>query len=248
MSPRKKDHTPPYEIMGRAASPQASGHRPQPGAGSGFGRRVGGAFESVMDTWRASASEPITLRVTRGMALCAVLAVFGLIVLGYWVGYSRGGTAAEKRVRAEYEPAVVGLERQPPIKSNGTGMSLSPPNDGQKAVGGGTTADLNRGDPRVPGLNYLILALYPPEEAERLRAFLAQHQVEVMIGPRNNKGLCQVIALTGFTREQMRDTDAAERFLARMRQLGREWKAANGGRGDDLSSMYFHKYEPPLGR
>jgi hypothetical protein len=69
-----------------------------------------------------------------------------------------------------------------------------------------------------------------------------------MVGPRNNKGLCQVIALTGFTREQVRDTDAAERFLAKMRALGRDWKAANDNRGDDLASMYYDKYQPPDGR
>ena len=28
-------------------------------------------------------------------------------------------------------------------------------------------------------------------------------------------------------------------------RLGREWQAANGGRGDNLSSMYWHRYKAP---
>jgi len=67
----------------------------------------------------------------------------------------------------------------------------------------------------------------------------------VMVGPRNNKGLCQVIALNGFTREQMRDTDAEERFRSKLLGLGRDWQASNQNKGDDLSSMYYSKYEQP---
>jgi len=92
------------------------------------------------------------------------------------------------------------------------------------------------------------LALFPPQEAGRLKTFLAGHEVDVLIGPRNNKGLCQVVALNGFTREQYRDSDEPGRFMTRMRSLGRQWKAGNEGKGEDLSSMYYQKYEPPVGR
>lgn len=248
MNARRRDNTPPYEIMGnRPASPQASGRGPRPGMwpgmrpGAGFGAGIGGFFQSMADAWRAGASEPLTLRVPRGMAVSLLAGLLGLLVLAYWVGHSRGGSAAEKRVTAMYEPALADDGRVPPERLGGR---VNVPNTGQ---GPGSPA-VERADPRVPGSNYLILALYPQEEAQRLRAFFAERQVDVLVGPRNNKGLCQVIALNGFTREQMRDTDAAERFLTRMRALGRDWKAANEGRGDDLSSMYYGKYEPPTGR
>lgn len=248
MNARRRDNTPPYEIMGnRPSVPQASGRGPRPRSSAGAG--ISGFFESIADTWRSGASEPLTLRVPRGMAVAMLAGLLGLLVLAYWVGYSRGDSAADKRVRAEYEPALADDGRAPPERSvtapgTGPGSRINATNNGP----GTASAPVTQSDPRVKGNNYLILALYPEEEARRLKAFLAQRQVEVMVGPRNNKGLCQVIALNGFTREQVRDTDAAERFLTKMRALGRDWKAANDNRGDDLASMYYDKYQPPDGR
>lgn len=240
MNARRRDNTPPYEIMGnRPSTPQASGRGPRPRSGVGAG--ISGFFESIADAWRSGASEPLTLRVPRGMAVAMLAGLLGLLILAYWVGHSRGGSAAEKRVTAMYEPALADDGRTPPERPGGR---INTPNTGSGTV----TAPVQQSDPRVKGSNYLILALYPEEEARRLKAFLAERQVDVLVGPRNNKGLCQVIALTGFTREQIRDTDAAERFLTKMRALGRDWKAHNGGRGDDLASMYYDKYQPPDGR
>lgn len=244
MNARRRDNTPPYEIMGnRPSTPQASGRGPRPGAGGrpNLGASISGFFESIADAWRSGANEPLTLRVPRGMAVAMLAGLLGLLILAYWVGHSRGGSAAENRVRAEYEPALVDDGRAPPQRPGGQINTTR--------TGSGTaTASTEQADPRVKGSNYLILALYPQEEARRLQAFLAERQVDVLVGPRNNKGLCQVIALTGFTREQVRDTDAAERFLTKMRALGRDWKATNDNRGDDLASMYYDKYQPPDGR
>lgn len=246
MNARRRDNTPPYEIMGnRPSAPQASGRGPRPGGRPGLGAGISGFIESIKDAWRDGANEPMTLRVPRGVAVAMLVGLLGLLILAYWVGHSRGWSAADQSVRAEYAPALVDEGRLPPERpGSGPGGLVNRPGTGSAAV----SAPVQRADPRVPGSNYLILALYPEEEAQRLKAFLAQKQVDVLVGPRNNKGLCQVIALNGFTREQMRDTDAAERFLTKMRALGREWKAANDGRGDDLSSMYYGKYEPPAGR
>lgn len=194
----------------------------------------------MLETWHAGASEPMILRVPRGLAVCLLLGLLGLLVLSYWVGHSRGGTAAQARVRAEYEPALTESGR---VSPTGTGLITD--------RSGGATADSGVSgydDPRVLGRNYLVLALYPLDEAQRLRAFLAGRQVDVMIGLRNNKGLRQVIALNGFTREQMRTSDAEDRFMTKLRGLGRQWKSFNHGKGDDLSSMYYEKFEPPAGR
>jgi hypothetical protein len=176
------------------------------------------------------------------MALALMLGLLGLLLLAYWVGYSRGGSAAEIRVTEMYEPAPTEGGRVPPER-----LTVGAP-VGADTGNSGVSAGSRRRDARLPGSNYLILALYPQDEAQRLRAFLAEGGVEVMISPRNNKGLCQVIALNGFTGKQMRDTDADNRYRTRLQARGREWKAANDGRGDDLSSMYYDKYEPPTGR
>jgi hypothetical protein len=241
MNARRRDSTPPYEIMGsRPTTPQASGRGPRPGLRQGTG--IGGFFQSMADAWRSGASEPLTLRVPRGMAVSLLVGLLGLLVLAYWVGHSRGSSAAEKDVRAQYEPALTDDGRVPPDRSGQPGASDA----GRQA---GTTYQPDEADQRVPGNNYLILALYPPQEARRLRAFLTERQVEVMVGPRNNKGLCQVIVLDkGFTPEEYGNERIREPFRNKYLALGRQWQAANDGRGDDLSTMYFQKYEPPAGR
>ncbi len=237
MAARRHDNTPPYEIMGSTANkPQASGRGPRPGSG------IGGFGRSVVEAWRDGANEPLLLRVPRGMALCILGGLLGLLFLSYWVGYSRGWSAAEKDVTAIYEPNLDGAGRIPPSRpgvtsgTNTTDSGSSGQLSGQRSTTAGT-------DPRIPGMNYLVLAIYPYDEARRLQTFMAGREVEVMLGPRNNKGLCQVITLRGFSRQQFRDTDEAERFRTRLQGLGRDWKAANNGKGDDLSSMYYAKYE-----
>ncbi len=236
MTPRRRDNTPPYEIMGHTpAQPQASGRGPRPGGGSG----IGGFGRSVLDAWHAGASEPLTLRVPRGMALFLMAGLIGLLILAYVVGHSRGGSAAEKRVRAEL--TLSGPGHTPPLRPGASQGGIT----GQTGATSTEPLDPRRVDPRESGLNYLVLASCPPSEAGRLQAFLQERQVEVMVGPRNNKGLCQVIALRGFTRQQYRDTDEKTRFMTRMRALGRDWQTANKGKGEDLSSMYYVKYEPP---
>ena len=219
-----------------AGKPQTSGRGPRPGSG------IGGFGRSVVDAWRDGASEPLLLRVPRGMALSLLVGLLGLLFLAYWVGYSRGDSAAEKRVTAIYEPHLSGEQRTPPTRP---GASQSPDTavSGSSGQVSGQNSTAAVPDQRIPGMNYLVLAVYPYDEALRLQKFLAGRQVEVMLGPRNNKGLCQVITLRGFTRQQFRDTNEAERFRTRLQALGRDWKTANGGKGDDLSSMYYDKYE-----
>ena len=226
--------------MGSTANkPQASGRGPRPGSG------IGGFGRSIVEAWRDGASEPLLIRVPRGMALCLLGGVLGLLILSYLVGYSRGDSAAEKRVTAIYQPNLDGTDRTPPVRQGG-----SPGSTGTDTVDSGSSGQVSdqRGirasaDPRTPGVNYLVLAIYPNDEARRLQTFLAGREVEVMLGPRNNKGLCQVITLRGFTRQQFRDTDEAERFRTRLQAFGRDWKTSNNGKGDDLSSMYYDKYE-----
>ena len=196
-----------------------------------------------MEAWHASASEPLMLRVPRGMALSLLGGALLLLMLAYWVGHSRGSSAAEQRVRAEFFTGESDAGRLPPEAFH---LDENPVQGSETAVTP-TRDPKTEADPRIPGRNYLVLALYPYDEAKRLQRFLAGHEVEVLVGPRNNKGLCQVVALTGFTGEQMRSTDAAERFRNRLLSLGRDWKASNDNKGDDLSTMYYSKYVPPAG-
>ncbi len=242
MTPRRRDNTPPYEIMGKQpAQPQAPGRGPRPGGGARSG--FGGFSRSMMDAWRNGASEPLLLRVPRGMALCLLAGLLGLLILSYWVGYSRGDSAAEKRMTEIYEPNLDGADRVPPTRLRGSEGPTNTDSGASGQISFQRTGAPNA-DPRAVGLNYLVLATCPLEEAQRLQRFMAGRQVDVMIGLGNNKGLHRVIVLKGITPQQYGDKDFRERILAPMRALGRDWKAFNKGKGDDLSSMFYAKYQP----
>ncbi len=226
------------------AQPQAPGRGPGPGGGARSG--IGGFGRSMMDAWRDGASEPLLLRVPRGMALCILAGLLGLLILAYWVGHSRGDSAAVKRMTAIYEPNLNGADRAPPTRP---GATRGPAATDSGASGASGPISPQRpgapnSDPRVAGLNYLVLATSPLEEAQRLQQFMAESKVDVMIGLGNNKGLHRVIVLKGITPQQYGDKDFRERILAPMRALGRDWKTFNKGKGDDLSSMFYAKYQP----
>jgi hypothetical protein len=183
------------------------------------------------------------------MALSLLAGLLGLLILAYWVGYSRGGSAAEERAMAIYEPHNNGVDRVPPNRlragaERGALGGVSAASEGTSGRGYSQVAAGQGADPRTAGLNYLILATSPEEDAWRLKKFFSGRGVDVMVSPRNNRGLCQVIVLGGITPQQYGDKDVRERILTPMRALGRDWKASNGGKGDDLSSMYYEKYKP----
>ena len=103
---------------------------------------------------------------------------------------------------------------------------------------------MNPPDPRIPGLNYLEYITTVPEEAERFQHWLARHRVASIALPSHNDRFVHVIDVTrGFTADELRDRDEV-RFLSERRLLGRKWRRHNDGRGDDLSDMYFRKFQP----
>ena len=234
---------------GKTGAPQPSGRGPRPGGRGGFG--LSDTLRSIVETWQTSANEPITLRVPRGMALALMGWLLALLVLAYWVGYSRGGSAAEQRVTEMYQPSGSEGDRTPPGDRPGAGSGGGSTATGATVRGsasgagqGGSPATQTPSDPRKPGLNYLILATYPEDLAYQLQAFMTDQGVEVMVGLRNNKGLCQVIALRGFTSAEYK-AGLAETYRTEMLAHGRAWKAASQGQGDDLNTMYYDKYQPP---
>ena len=230
---RRRDNTPPFEIMGSRSKPsQGSGGGSKPS--SAFGVGFSGVLRSITDAWRRSASEPLTLRVPRGMALALIGGLLGLLILSYWVGYGRGHSAMKKEFEQIYPSDYAEGGYAPPDRGSEGGVGTQNQGSGDQSI------NSKLQDPRRLDFNYLCVARYPQREAERLKRFLEGRGVEVFVTPSNNEGLCQVIVLKGFKADE---ADARERFRAECLALGREWKAFNNGRGDDLSTMYFDKFE-----
>jgi hypothetical protein len=121
------------------------------------------------------------------------------------------------------------------------GTSEGAPSGGATSGGGGATS--GGGDPRVPGLNYLILARYPADEARRLIDFLAANGVAALGVSADNAGLYFVVAARGFDSDQWNGPEGKQ-YEAKLRDLGNAWKQHNHNKGDDLHSMYFSRFTP----
>ncbi len=243
----RKGDIPPYEIMrpgGREAMRQAqhSWRSPQPREQS-----EGGKFS--LSDW-LTGGEPVTLRLPKGMALSIMAGLLLLIMVAYWVGQSRGRAAADARYQEQMQavrdyrgtpaPVVVDPTAQASGTDSGTGSGgKAGVNSG---VNSGRGAVTKTTDPRQKGLNYPILAYCTLPEANRLGVFLAQRGVDTFIIPGKNEELYHLVGLHGL-RGDGGFRAAREEYETKLKRLGREWKAQNGGRGEDLSSIWWDKYE-----
>lgn len=235
---RYRDSKPPLEIMrsiGAGAS-STGAHGAERGQSAESEGENGAMMEDAGHPLWWGAGMPVVLRLPRGVAALLMVGLLLLIVLAYWVGYMQGRGSSE----TSSGEATTMRAKAPPLRSH-------LPNDREtQAIGGKDVTRQTLGMPRAqqtrePGLNYLFLARYRKENAQGLARWMAAHGEQTVVVPSARHDLYQVIALRGFTSEQF----AAGKFHEyedHMRQLGRQWRASNGGEGDDLGSMYWKRY------
>lgn len=191
--------------------------------------------------WWRSFDEPVVLRVPRGLAVLIVAVAVGIVVLAYWVGNQRGIAAGKAIVEARLEGQTNLLRpRLAPDVPGGDGALDTPPQT--------TQTDLNQ-DPREAGLNYFVLVSYPRnavgrDEALKLVGFLRQYGVEAAAVIGDNARFLSVVALRGFAPEEL-GAPAVGTYRQKLLSIGRDWKTAHDGRGNDLSDLYLDKYEGP---
>lgn len=236
---RKKDQTPPFEIMGKApprapwherAEPSDHAHAgPTPGSTEGMSPRQ-------WKQWLTQTGPPLVLRVPRGVALAVVLGVLGLIVLAYWVGSERGQATAVERLAADASGPQGRMMRIPGRTPGGQEHANGP--------GGGAAAPVfvedAPDDPRRPGLNYLVLATWNDADAQRLAGFLAEQGVATVLEPWNNTRLRVIAVDRGF---EPGEVDERRAYRQRLLEIGRAWKRHNDGRGTALEDMHYDRYE-----
>lgn len=224
------------------------------------GEEQGG--EAAWWSW-AGVGVPIILRVPRGVAILIAIGLIGLLVLAYWVGHSRGETAGAERARAELEQNLVADGGRPAPGAPPTGALAGDGPQGQAGVVGGLVGEGGDGvsqgrgqggvsgpiaagspdDPREPGLNYMVVARYEPEEAQRVGEFLTDLGVEIVLELEDNERFVRVWAVgQGFAGNEM-GGEAYNAYRAELRDAGRAWQRHNRGLGDAFETMYARKYQ-----
>ncbi|MGP1311030.1 MAG: hypothetical protein ACTS27_12610, partial [Phycisphaerales bacterium] len=180
----------------------------------------------------------------------------------YLIGYGR----AEAHAEAERARTIQAqLDMVDPLNAPGepagsqaapVTTATRPPTGGQQAAnrpaqqpqtgsGGGSATNQPRqpavttADPRVPGMNYWVVARLGPDEARRAGAFLMANGVDVAVLESNSERFREVIAATGF--EGSGTSPEAARLKARILELGRLYRVSEKG-PTDFSDMYARKY------
>ncbi len=130
----------------------------------------------------------------------------------------------------------------PSVSSNGpTGTGL-PARTGMTPSRGATANQPASVLPRAefePGLNYLVIANYHQDEAQRAAAYLMDNGIQAAVVPINNGATWRVVGLIGYTGEQMRAGEHRQ-YRDSVEALGRAWERDHKG-SDNFSGMFFRK-------
>lgn len=242
MAPR--GNIPPYEIMRRRGSegPASADAPAEPAASTGS--------RSEASPWWVGATVPVVLRLSRGMAVLIVVGLLGLLVLAYWVGASRGRSAAEARFAEQLEgnggvggPRGVGqisVSRQPePGGTGGNGGS-----DASDDPPGPTVVETSYTERRERGLNYFRLVYTSREEGEQIAAFLAQARIDTQLVLVDNDRSCIVYAVDrGFRGDEL-NSDARRQHESHLRALGNQWRELGSGHSN-FNTMIPERYSGP---
>ncbi|MDP6479345.1 MAG: hypothetical protein QGI75_04815 [Phycisphaerales bacterium] len=182
-----------------------------------------------------------SLRLPMGFVVLGIVLVLGFIVLAWWLGKGAGeaGARVDARIQVPVRVARDPLEYQPPASAIEfpalpTEPAVLPPEQSPRA--GEPPLDGDKGDPRVRGFHYFVLAETRPAGAEEIAAFCRDQGLDVAVVSGHNARLAQVIALPGLA--SPRSSDPAYRALdARIEEVGRRWKQS--GRRTSFSDRYL---------
>jgi hypothetical protein len=208
-----------------------------------------------------------------GYVYAAIAAALVVVVAAYVYGHSVGERAARERyseqrldeLSAAQEPAAVDpmqAGRRPPsllredakgsLGSSGQGTpDGSGVGSGETARGPGSAAGTPLGpasglDPRQEGLNYFVLAHTDTRTGEAMVQFCRQQGLDAHLVPDENGEPRRVIATPGFAGGERRSPEVTA-LQAKIREIGRKWKAA-GPRNRDFGDSYPMKFQPRGGR
>lgn len=270
---RRKDMTPPFEIMGKSPPRRPWHERGRPGRGGGgeaddeAGGGDGGASSvSLVEglspkqwkQWLTHSGPPLVLRVPRGLAIAVVAGVLGLLVLAYWVGLERGEAAAERLLGANATQTLDRLGRVP----GGSGANRGGPDAGPTGNHGATSnVTSGGGTASGGGGGGEVIRIGRPGSAGDPRQAGLNYLVLATWNPTDARRLAEFVSgygvatlLEPYNNTRLRvlvvdrgfppgEGDAMRAFRREMLEVGKAWQRHNNGRGTALTDMHFDKFE-----
>jgi len=195
------------------------------------------------------------VRVPVGYLFFAGAIILALIVAGYAVGYKKRDAEAAADRQREAQRALAGVtdplqEPAGPItQPTGLGTAATPerpiPVPPSRSGPGGRIlrVDAPAQDPRRAGLNYLVVAFLPENEAQRAAEFLAGQGLEIgLMKVDNRPSWREVVDLQGLEASEL-GGEASDRIRQRVTALGRDYKRQERG-PVDFADAYWKKHQP----
>jgi hypothetical protein len=185
-----------------------------------------------------------SVRLPTGVLAMGIASAVALITVAYVIGYGIGKRAGEREsLQAPLPPLVDPLARASEEVQASASASALP------VVGGVPASDTARigaeltpftgEDPRLPGLNYFILATTDPSGATEMVEFCRANGLDAHIGGGHNGRLRQVVVVPGFPSDG-RASPEIKALEVKIKQVGAQWKALRRGNSD------FRDYYPKL--
>lgn len=185
-----------------------------------------------------------SVRLPTGVIALALASGVALVTVAYVVGYGIGKSAGEREsMQAPAPPLVDPLAGSTSLDSSiGSAPTMPVVGGTQPAQTAPVPAGLtpfSGDDPRLPGLNYFILATTDPSGATEMVDFCRANGLDAHIGGGHNGRLRQVVVLPGFPSDG-RGSPEIKALEAKIKQVGAQWKALRRGNSD------FRDYYPKL--
>lgn len=241
----RRDEIPPYEIMRQRAASGGAAPKPREASTLGDGGRRSGS------PWWVGASSPLVLRLPRGLAALAVLGLLLVVVLAYWVGASRGKSAAEAAYAQQQGQTggVIGPRGVGGISVSRAGGPGGSQGNGEAGAGGSGGEPVQEvvttfSEQRERGLNYFRLVYTSREEGEAMAEFMARNGIDIQLVLVDNDRSCIAYAVDRGFRSDERDSDARRYYESQLKELGDLWKQRGSG-NSGFSTAYLELYKGP---
>jgi hypothetical protein len=199
-------------------------------------------------------------RSGEGQAIGLIAVALAAVVIAYFVGVSRGERVGRAAVVAEQEaelaggarPAAVGSgQAQPP-----SAAQVQPVSESENRLAGGGNGFPPAGlgaptplpplegdaDPRLPGLNYFVLATVAETNARTIAEYCRSQGLDAHVVQGNNSRFFEVIVLPGFPATE-RSGPVVKELEARIRRAGVRYKAESR-QNPDFGDMYHKLHRP----
>lgn len=203
-------------------------------------------------------SLPPSVKIPTGYLFVAAAVVTALVMGGYFFGFARG-SASERVTRGQEmardldsqvndplvrtAPLNPQLLEAPPGERGGSIAASNEPSisdDGGASLTDAIVAIAPETDPRVPGMNYYIIARDLPDEAVRAATYLRQQGITASALSTGRADRKLVVAMEAFASGQT-SGQAARDLKARIQEAGRLWKRDHRGT-TDFSDCYLARY------